>query len=85
LELNNKGDYPFIQFLCRGLCCASRLRFGHSADAPLNFLRSQAQSSEHLNPKGLVAPLVQTLQPTRYENNSSGRGVDIVGSRRLTL
>jgi hypothetical protein len=61
------------------------LRFGHSPDAPLNFLRSQAQSSEHFNPKGLVAPLVQTLQPTRYENNSSGRGVDIVGSRRLTL
>jgi hypothetical protein len=84
LELNNKGDYPLIQSLCRGLCRASRLRFGHSADAPLNFFRSHAQSSEHLNPEELVALLVQTLQPTRYENDSSGRRVHIAGSSRPT-
>jgi hypothetical protein len=84
LELNNKGDYPFIQPLCRGLCLASRLRFGHSTDAPLNFFRPDAQSSEHLDPEGLVAPLVQTLEPTRYENDSGGCGVHIVGRRRPT-
>jgi hypothetical protein len=84
LELNNKGDYSFIQPLCRGLSGASRLRFSHSTDAPLNFLRSDAQSSKHLDPEGLVVPLVQTLQPTRYENNSSGRGVHIAESRRPT-
>jgi hypothetical protein len=84
LELNNKGDYPFIQPLCRGLCGASRLRFGHGTDAPLNFLRSDAQSSKHLDPEGLVAALVQTLEPTRYENDSSGCGVHIAGSRRPT-
>jgi hypothetical protein len=81
LELNNKGDYPFIQPLCRGLCLASRLRFGHSTDAPLNFFRPDAQSSEHLDPEGLVAPLVQTLEPTRYENDSGGCGVHIAGKR----
>jgi hypothetical protein len=84
LELNNQGDYAFIQPLCRGLCGASRFRFGHSTDAPLNFLRSDAQSSKHFDPEGLVAPLVQTLQPTRYENDSSGRGVHIAGRRRPT-
>jgi hypothetical protein len=84
LELNNKGDYPFIQPLCRGLCGASRLRFGHSTDAPLNFLRSDAQSSKHFDPEGPVLPLVQTLQITRYENDSSGRGVHIAGRRRPT-
>lgn len=73
LELNNEGDYPFIQPHCRGLCGASRLRFNHSIDAPLNFLRSDAQSSKHLDAEGLVAPLVQTFQPTHYEDNSSGR------------
>jgi len=84
LELNNKGDYPFIQPLCRELCGASRLRFGHGTDAPLNFLRSDAQSSKHLDPEGLVAALVQTLQPTRYENDSSGCGVHIAESPRPT-
>jgi hypothetical protein len=84
LELNNKGDYPFIEPLCRGLCGASRLRFSHSTDAPLNFLRSDAQSFKHLDPEGLVAPLVQTLQLTRYENDSGGCGVHIAGRRRLT-
>jgi hypothetical protein len=75
LELNNKGDYPFIQPLCRGLCSASRLRFGHSTDPPLNFLSPDAQSSKRLDPEGLVAPLVQTLQLTRYENDS-GAGLN---------
>ena len=41
------------------------LDLGHRTDAPLNFLRSDAQSSKRLDPEGLVAPLVQTLQPTR--------------------
>ena len=71
MELNNKGDYPFIQPLPRGLCLASRLRFGHSTDASLNFFRPDAQGSKHLDPEGLVAPLIQTLQPTRYENDSA--------------
>jgi hypothetical protein len=71
LELNNKGDYPFIQSLPRGLCGTSRLRFGHSTDAPLNFFRPDAQGSKHPDPEGLVVPLIQTLQPTRYENDSA--------------
>jgi hypothetical protein len=85
LELNNKGDYSFIQPLCRGLSGASRMRFSHSTDVPLNFLRSDAQSSKHLDPKGLVVPLVQTLQLTRDDNNSSGCGAHIPESRRPTL
>src|SRR5580704_14975494 len=36
LELNNKGDYPFIQSLPRGLSGASRLRFGESAGKRLD-------------------------------------------------
>jgi hypothetical protein len=84
LELNNKGDYPFIQPLFRGLSGALRLRFGHGIDAPLNVLRSEAQSSKHFDPEGLVAPLVQTLQPTRQENDSSGCGVHIAGRCRPT-
>jgi hypothetical protein len=71
LELNNKGDYPVIQSLCGGLCCASRLRFGHSAELPLNFLRSHAQSSKHSNPSAggsfgtnsPVDPLREQFQP----------------------
>jgi hypothetical protein len=82
LELNNKGDYPVIQSQCCGLCSASRLRFGHGAELPLNFLRSHAQSSKHLNPEVLVAPLVQTLQANRYENNSSRRRVHFAGGPR---
>jgi hypothetical protein len=82
LELKNKGDYPFIQLLCRGLCGASRLRFGHSTDASLNFFRPDAQGSKHLDTEGLVTPLVQTLQLTRYENDSGGSGVHIAERRR---
>jgi hypothetical protein len=81
--LNNKGDHPFIQPLCRGLCGASRLRFGHSTNASLNFFRPGAQGSKHLDPEGLVAPLVQTLQLARYDNDYGGRGVH-VGKRRPT-
>jgi hypothetical protein len=66
LELNNKGDDPFIEPLCRGLCGTSRLRFRHSTDASLNFFRPNAQGSKHLDPEELVALLVQTLQLTRY-------------------
>ena len=82
MELNNKGDYPFIQPLCRGLCGASCLRFGHGTDASLNFFRPDAQGSKHLDTEGLVTPLVQTLQLTRYENDSGGSGVHIAESCR---
>jgi hypothetical protein len=60
------------------------LRFSHSIDCPLNFLCFDAHNSKHFDPEGLVAPLVQTLQPTRYANDSSGCGVHIAGSRRPT-
>jgi hypothetical protein len=60
------------------------LRFSHSINAPLNFLRLDAHNSKHLDSEGLVAPLVQTLESTRYENDSSGYGVHMAGSRRPT-
>jgi hypothetical protein len=60
------------------------LRFGHDTDSSLNFFRPDAQRSEHPDPEGLVAPLIQTLEPTRYENNSGGCGVHIAGKRRPT-
>jgi hypothetical protein len=61
------------------------LRFSHSIDAPLNFLRFDAHDPKHFDSEGLVAPLVQTLQPTRYQSDGRGCGVHIAGSRRPTL
>jgi hypothetical protein len=40
------------------LCGASRLRFNHSIDAALKFLRFDAQNFKYLVTKGLVASLV---------------------------
>jgi hypothetical protein len=85
LELNNKGHYPFIQPLCSEVQRASRLRFSHSIDAPLNFLRFEAHNSKHLDPEALMAPFVQMLQTARYTLDSSGCEVHISGSRRPTL
>jgi hypothetical protein len=81
LELNNKGHYPFIQPLCGEVYGASCLRISHSIDAAVNFLRSDAQNSKHLDPEGLVAPLVQPLQPARYALDCSGSGVHTSGGR----
>jgi hypothetical protein len=40
------------------LCGASRLRFNHSIDAALKFLRFDPQNFKYLVTKGLVASLV---------------------------
>jgi hypothetical protein len=81
LELNHQRDDLFIQLLCRGLCGALRLRFGHATDATLDYLRSDAQSPKHLDPEGPVPASVQMLEANRYENDSSGGGVHIASSR----
>jgi hypothetical protein len=81
LELDNQGNDPLIQSLCRGLGGTSGLRSGHDTDAPLNFLRSEVESPKHSDPERLLAFLVQALQPTRYENDLSGCGFHLAGSR----
>jgi hypothetical protein len=72
LELNDKGNYPFIQPLCSEVQRASCLRSSHSIYAPLNFLRFDAHNSKHFYSEALVAPLVQTFQPAGDTLDSSG-------------
>ena len=84
LELNNEGHNPFIQPLGGEVYSAWCLRFSHRIDPALNVLRSDAQNSKHLDPEGLVALLVQPLQPGRYAPDSSGSGIHTSGGSRPT-
>ena len=77
LELNNKGDYPFIQSLRCGLCLASRLRFGHSTDASLNFFRPDVQRSKHPDPEGLVGAFDTNAPAHPLRERFGGCGVHI--------